>query len=137
MTQYFEIHRRDGAARLGELRLSDPVTTPAVVDDYVEDAGSLLAADREVPTGDESRLTILPHRAFPPGTREPVRESFRVDHPDLDAPTAAVVHSEEARDVGADAYLLSVAQGFVGHAAGFRDALLRAKDALPADTASR
>jgi archaeosine synthase len=135
MTEYFEVHRRDGAARLGELRLAEPVTTPAVVDEYLEDAGSLWAADREVPAGDDDRLTVLPHRAFPPGTRDPVRESFRVDAPDLDAPTAAVVHSQEARDVGADAYLLSDAQGFVGHAAGFRDALLRAKDALPADTA--
>ncbi|MEF8800682.1 MAG: archaeosine synthase subunit alpha [Halolamina sp.] len=135
MTEYFEVLRRDGAARLGELRLADPVMTPAVVDEHVDDAGSLWAADRDVPAVDDERLTILPHRAFPPGTREPVRESFRVDHPDLDAPTAAVHHSEEARDVGADAYLLSDAQGFVGHAAGFRDALLAAKEALPADTA--
>ncbi|AEN05690.1 archaeosine synthase subunit alpha [Halolamina sp.] len=135
MTEYFEVHRRDGAARLGELRLSDPVTTPAAVDEHVEDAGSLWATDQEVPAGDDDHLTILPHRAFPPGTQEPVRESFRVDQPDIDAPTAAVIHSEEARNVGTDAYLLSDAQGFVGHAVGFRDAILRTKEAIPADTA--
>ena len=33
MTEYFEVHERDGAARVGELRLRDPVTTPAVADD--------------------------------------------------------------------------------------------------------
>ncbi|MFW5939389.1 MAG: archaeosine synthase subunit alpha [Halolamina sp.] len=135
MTEYFEVHGRDGAARLGELRLAAPVTTPATVDSVVDDAGSLWAGERELPAGAEDRLTILPHRAFPPGTREPVRESFRVDHPDIDAPTAAVVSSEEAHDVGADAYLLSDANGFVGHAAGFKDAILRTRGAIPADTA--
>jgi len=135
MTEYFEVHGRDGAARLGELRLADPVTTPAAVDDHVEDAGSLWAQERELPAGAEDRLTVLPHRAFPPGTREPVRESFRVDHPDIDAPSAAVVSSEEARNVGADAYLLSDANGFVGHASAFTDAIVRTREAIPADTA--
>ncbi|MFD1526438.1 archaeosine synthase subunit alpha [Halolamina salina] len=135
MTEYFEVHGRDGAARLGELRLADPLTTPATVDEVTEDAGSLWAEDRELPEGADDSLTILPHRAFPPGTREPVRESFRVDHPEIDAPTAAVVSSEEARDVGADAYLLSDANGFVGHAAAFKDAIIRTREAIPADTA--
>ncbi|MFC6736658.1 archaeosine synthase subunit alpha [Halolamina salina] len=135
MTEYFEVHGRDGAARLGELRLADPLTTPATVDEVTEDAGSLWAEDRELPEGADDSLTILPHRAFPPGTREPVRESFRVGHPEIDAPTAAVVSSEEARDVGADAYLLSDANGFVGHAAAFKDAIIRTREAIPADTA--
>jgi archaeosine synthase len=135
MTEYFEVHGRDGAARLGELRLADPLTTPATVDEVVDDAGSLWAEDRELPEGADDRLTILPHRAFPPGTREPVRESFRVDHPEIDAPSAAVISSEEARDVGADAYLLSDANGFVGHASAFNDAVLRTREAIPADTA--
>ncbi|GAB7094273.1 archaeosine synthase subunit alpha [Halolamina litorea] len=135
MTEYFEVHGRDGAARLGELRLADPVTTPAAVDSVVDDAGSLWAQERELPEGADDRLTILPHRAFPPGTREPVRESFRVDHPEIDAPTAAVMSSEEARNVGSDAYLLSDANGFVGHASAFRDAVVRTREAIPADTA--
>jgi len=135
MTDYFEVHERDGAARLGELRLADPVSTPALADPVVEDAGSLWAADREVPDGDDASLTVLPHRSFPAGTRGEVRESFAVDHPDVDYPSAAVVDSEDARDVGADAYLLADAAGFVGHGEAFRDAIVRAKDALPADTA--
>ncbi|RAW45593.1 tRNA-ribosyltransferase [Halorubrum sp. 48-1-W] len=135
MTDHFEVHERDGAARLGELRLAEPVTTPALADPFLVDAGSLWTADREVPEGDETTLTVLPHRSFPAGTREEVRESFRVDHPAIDAPTAAVVDAEAPRDVGADAYVLADAGGFVGHGEAFRDAILSAKSALPADTA--
>ena len=135
MTDYFEVHERDGAARLGEVRLADPVTTPALADPFLRDAGSLWTADREIPEGDDNTLTVLPHRSFPAGTRTEVRESFRVDHPAIDAPTAAVVSSESARDVGADAYVLSDATGFVGHAEAFRDAILSVKAAIPTDTA--
>ncbi|WP_430506397.1 archaeosine synthase subunit alpha [Haloparvum sp. PAK95] len=135
MTDYFEVHERDAAARLGELRLDEPVTTPALADPFLEDAGSLWAAEREFPEGDDSSLTVLPHRAFPAGTREEVQESFRVDQPETDFPAAAVVPSEDPVDVGADAYVLSDAQGFVGHGAGLKDAIVNAKAALPADTA--
>ncbi|ELZ42236.1 PUA domain containing protein [Halorubrum saccharovorum DSM 1137] len=135
MTDYFEVHERDGAARLGELRLADSVTTPALADPFLTDAGSLWAGDRRIPDGDEASLTVLPHRAFPAGTREEVRESFAVDHPDVDYPAAAVVDSESARDVGADAYVLADASGFVGHGEAFRDAIVAAKESLPADTA--
>lgn len=38
MTDYFEVHQRDGAARLAELRLADPLTTPALADDVLTDA---------------------------------------------------------------------------------------------------
>jgi archaeosine synthase len=135
MTDYFEVLSRDGAARIGELRLSEPVTTPALVDDYVEDAGSLWNEEREVPEGDDAVLTVLPHRAFPAGTADEVKESFRVDYPDVDYPSAAVVASDAARDAGTDAYILSDAQGFVGHATAFKDAIIEAKESLPADTA--
>ncbi|WP_418281055.1 archaeosine synthase subunit alpha [Halorubrum sp. DTA98] len=135
MTEYFEVHERDGAARLGELRLADPVTTPSLADPFIEDAGSLWAREQAVPDGDADELTVLPHRGFPAGTREEVRESFRVDHPNVGFPSAAVVDSETPRDVGADAYVLSDASGFVGHGEAFRDAVLSAKETLPADTA--
>ncbi|MFA9517581.1 archaeosine synthase subunit alpha [Halopenitus sp. H-Gu1] len=135
MTEYFEIHERDGMARLGELRLADPVRTPVRADTLLDDAGSLWAADRSVPEGDESALTILPHRGFPAGTREAVRESFRVDHPDVEFPSAAVISAADPTDVGADAYVLSDATGFVGHGAAFVDAIVRVKRAVPADTA--
>jgi len=40
MTDYFEVHERDAAARVGELRLAESVTTPALADDVIRDAGS-------------------------------------------------------------------------------------------------
>ncbi|WP_254763201.1 archaeosine synthase subunit alpha [Natrinema marinum] len=135
MTDYFEIHERDGAARVGELRLSSPVTTPALVDDILEDAGSLWSADRDVPEGDDSRLTVLPHRAFPGGTPEEVQESFAVDYPDVDYPSVAVVSSEQADNHGTDAYALSNGQSVMGHGAALVEAVVSVREAIPADTA--
>jgi len=137
MTDYFfdpRARRRRRPAR--ELRLRPPVTTPALADPFLADAGSLWAAERTVPDGDEASLTVLPHRVPPAGTRGEVRESFAVDHPEVDFPAAAVVDSESARHVGADAYVLADASGFVGHGEAFRDAtIVSAKESLPADTA--
>ena len=135
MTEYFEVHERDGAARLAELRLAEPVTTPAVVDDYVEDAGSLWPEERDRPAGDESVLTVLPHRGLPGGTPDEVADAFATDYPDVDYPSAAVVSSDTAQDYGADAYVLSGAPGVVGHAEAFVDAVIQARTAVPDDTA--
>ncbi len=135
MTDYFEIHARDGAARIGELRLTESVTTPGLADGVVSDAGSLWFKERELPEGDESKLTVLPHRAFPSGTDEEVMESFAVDYPDVEFPSAAVVAPETAEDFGTDAYVLSGSQRFVGHGAGFREAIVQTREAIPADSA--
>ncbi len=138
MTDYFEVHDRDGAARVGELRLSDSLRTPAVSDDVLSDAGSLWPADRDVPEGDESALTVLPHRAFPGGTADEVQEAFAVDYPDVDYPSAAVVSPDtaaDATDANADAYVLSNAQAIAGHAQAFVAAVVRTREAIPPDTA--
>ena len=135
MTDYFEVLDRDGAARIGELRLAEPVTTPARVDDILLDSGSLWNADRERPEGDDDALTILPHRSLPAGSREEVQEAFETTHADTDFPTAAVVASDDPTPQGADAYILSDAAGFLGHGEGFKQAIINAKQALPADTA--
>jgi archaeosine synthase len=138
MTDYFEVHERDGAARLGELRLEDPLWTPALADDVLEDAGSRWPEQREIPDGDESSLTVLPHRAFPGGTPAEVQEAFAVDYPDVEFPSAAVVTPETAADATAaspDAYALSNAQEIAGHASAFVDAVVRTREAVPADTA--
>jgi archaeosine synthase len=135
MTDYFEVHARDGAARVGELRLSSPLTTPALADDVVEDAGSLWSEARPTPEGSEDVLTVLPHRAFPAGTRDEVQESFSVAYPDVDFPSAAVVTAATAKDYGADAYVLADATGVVGHAEAFVDSVQAVREATPADTA--
>ncbi|SDQ28950.1 archaeosine synthase subunit alpha [Natronobacterium texcoconense] len=135
MTDYFEVHERDGAARVGELRLADTWTTPALVDDLLEDAGSLWSSDREVPEGDESKLTVLPHRSFPGGTADEVQESFAVDYPDVDYPSVAVISSENATDHGTDAYAVSDVQSTTGHGAALVEAVVNVREEIPADTA--
>jgi archaeosine synthase len=135
MTEYFEVHERDAAARVGELRLSESVRTPTLADDVVEDAGSQWVEPQGLPEGDESVVTVLPHRAFPSGTAEEVQESFAPDYPDVDFPSAAVVSPDTAEDFGADAYVLSGAPGIVGHGAAFEDAVVETRNAIPHDTA--
>ncbi len=137
MTEYFEVHTRDGAARLGELRLASPRQTPALVGDLLEDGGSLWAADREIPDGDDRKLTVLPHRGFPGGTAEEVRESFAVEYgdPEYSQPSAAVISSESPIAQGTDAYLISDVQSITGHGSAFVEAVVRIREAIPADTA--
>ncbi len=152
MTDYVEIHERDGAARLGDLRLADPVTFPTLVGErgvdpvapgvedespyqVLVDAGSEWVAERERPDGDESAVTILPHRGFPGGTPDEVQSAFAVDYPDVDYPSAAVVSPDTADDLGADVYVISNAQELAGHAQAFVAGIVRTREAIPADTA--
>ena len=146
MTDYFEVHERDGAARIGELRLADSVPTPALVDDVdadtagavhtiLDDAGGRWPAEPDTPEGDEAAVTILPHRGLPAGTPDEVAEAFADDYPDVDFPSGAVVSPDTAGDHAADVTVLSGAPGYVGHGSAFVDALTTVKDAVPADTA--
>jgi Queuine tRNA-ribosyltransferases, contain PUA domain len=178
MTEFFEIHDRDGAARVGELRLAESTWTPALADPIIEDSGSLWVGEQESSGGDPTALTVLPHRAFPAGTREEIRDVFSPDSRPADFPAAVVVSSEQfinpdgdvtvelASNSGpqsetgethpdgganradedeaslntliegaADAFVLSDAAGIVGHGEAFRDAIVRTRNAIPADTA--
>jgi archaeosine synthase len=135
MTDYFEVHERDGAARLGEVRLADSHRTPALGDEILVDGGSRWPEARELPAGDESSLTVLPHRSFPAGTADEVAEAFAVDYPDVDFPSAAVVSPATAADYGADAYVLSNAPGLVGHAEAFVESVVDVRETIPPDTA--
>lgn len=135
MTDYFEVHERDGPARLGELRLADPMPTPALVDDHIEDAGSLWSEEREIPNGNDAVLTVLPHRSAPAGTASEVTEAFAPEYPSVDFPSAAVISRETAADHGSDAYILSSAPGLTGHAERFVDTIIDVRESIPADTA--
>jgi archaeosine synthase len=146
MTDYFEVHERDGAARLGELRLADAVPTPALVDDVdadtpgrvhtiLRDAGGRWPSEPDASEGDDSHVTILPHRGLPAGTPEEVADAFANDYADTDVPSGAVVSPETADDHPADLTVLSGGPGYVGHGAVFVDAITTVKDAVPADTA--
>ncbi|WP_135666227.1 archaeosine synthase subunit alpha [Halorhabdus rudnickae] len=133
MTEYFEVIDRDGAARIGDLRLAESITTPALVDDVLSDAGSLWTADRQVPEGSEDEVTVLPHRGFPAGTPEEVQTAFDPSVPDIEYPSAAVVSPETATDHGTDVYVLSGGSGLVGHSAAFVEAVLATRDSIPPD----
>ncbi|QGN06339.1 tRNA-ribosyltransferase [Halorhabdus sp. CBA1104] len=133
MTEYFEVIDRDGAARIGTLRLADAITTPALVDDVLEETGSLWSGEQAVPDGDESTLSVLPHRAFPAGTPTEVQTAFEPNYPDVAFPSAAVVSPETAGDHGTDAYVLAGASGFTGHSAAFVEAIIATREAIPPD----
>jgi archaeosine synthase len=135
MTEFFEIHERDGPARIGELRLSESLTTPALADSVLRDAGSLWSEARDTPEGDRDALTVVPHRAFPAGTPEEVAEAFAGESPDIDGPSAAVISAETASNLGTDAYVLSDAPGVVGHARAFVETIIAVKNAIPTDAA--
>jgi archaeosine synthase len=138
VTDGFEVLDRDGPARLGELRLADPRTTPALIDDVLADSGSLWTAERDVPAGDPARLTVLPHRGHPAGTPDAVAEAFDscpVDPEAVDGPTAAVISREAVTTCGADAYVLSGARALLGDARRFVETLTAVRDAIPDDAA--
>ena len=135
MTEYFEVLDRDGAARVGELGLADPVQTPGLIGEAREDAGSLWAADHEIPTGSEASLTVLPHRAFPSGTPAAVQDEFDVPAPAIDGPSAAVISRDTAGDRGTDAYVLSAPGPLLGHARAFVETLIEVRRSIPDDTA--
>ena len=135
MTEFFEVHERDGPARVAELRLTDSLTTPALCDEVLRDAGSLWSAERDTPKGDPASLTVLPHRGVPAGTPEEVNEAFAASPPDIDAPSAAVIATGTSADRGTDAYVLSGAPGLVGHARAFVETIVEVKESIPADGA--
>lgn len=135
MTEYFEVLARDGAARLGDVRLDTSVTTPALADDIVTNAGSTWAVERQTPEPQSDRIAILPHRGLPPGTPDPVADAFSEPPQAIEGPTGAVVDSRTAADMDVDLYALSTAQGIVDHAAAFCETLIETRRAIPDDTA--
>lgn len=136
MTEWFEVVDRDGPARLGELRLTNPITTPAAADEAIVDAGSLWPTDRDRPATPPDRLTVLPHRGMPTGTREVVQDAFTPTLPSADGPAAAVVTPETASGPdGVDAYVVSGLTGHVGDARRLVRTLLSVREAIPSDTA--
>lgn len=135
MTEFFEVLDRDGAARLGELRLDEPLQTPTTVDAVLEDAGSRWVNSRDEPEGSSATLTILPHRGMPTGTRGVVQEAFAPSIPDVTFPSAAVITPHLADDLGADAYVLSGLTGIDRDPRRLVEAITETRRAIPPDTA--
>lgn len=135
MTEYFEILERDGPARLGTVRLEEPITTPGVLADRLRDAGSQWVADHPVPDPDGGVVTMLPHRGFPAGTDERVIDAFDAAPPAYEGPSGTTITPETAGDRGTDVYALAGPQEVMGHAAAFREAIIRVREAIPPDAA--
>ena len=135
MTDYVEVIDRDGPARLGELRLTESITTPAIADDLITDAGSKWGRERSEPAPHPDHFTILPHRSLPPGTPDAVADAFTDPPTAIDGPSGAAIAPHTAADAGVDLYALSTVQGIVGHAAAFREAIIETRRAIPDDTA--
>lgn len=135
MTDYFEVHSRDGTARQGELRLATPLDTPALADDVVVNSGSDWIGEQSPAEGSDEHVVVLPHRGFPSGTDARVQSAFDQEVTDVSFPSAAVITPDTARDTGADMYILSTAQGLVNHAQAFVDAIIETRNIIPSDTA--
>ncbi len=136
MTDYFEVVDRDGAARLGRLRLDTPVETPAVVDDVLEDYGSLWTDSRSTPEGDDVEgVAVLPHRAMPSGTPDKILEAMQETHGDvdLDVATAAVTSVDSPEASGHDMHILTGLRE--GDSRRVVDAALRCRRELAPDSA--
>ncbi|MDY6764351.1 MAG: archaeosine synthase subunit alpha [Halobacteria archaeon] len=138
MTDYFEVHERDGPARLGEIRLDESLTTPCLVGDVLEDYGSLWTGEREMPEGNPSKISILPHRSMPSGTPEEIVDNLQVSHDknsdsDLDFPTASVMSVEKPEATGHDMYILTGLQD--GYARQIFDRITEARRTLEPDSA--
>lgn len=135
MTEYFEVHERDGPARLGELRLEAAQFTPSLGDEVVVDGGSLWPREREVPELDSDRVTVFPHRGMPTGTREVIQDTFEPAIPEVEGPAAVVVTRETATDLGVDTYVVSGLTGLRGDARRLVESVTGVRRAIPADTA--
>lgn len=134
MTEYFEVRAHEDTARLGTLRLTEPLSTPGLIGERLQDAGSLWSTPRTVPPGDESVITLLPHRSYPPGT-PPTRQTSREPEHAVEGPAAAVVTTTTAADTDADVYVLSTAAAAVGDAESFLETITAVRRAIPTDTA--
>lgn len=134
MTEYFEVHGRDGGARLAEVRLTEPVTTPALADDFVVDSGSAWASVPDTPDGDEGCITVLPHRGLPTGTREEVRDVFQLEHEDVPYPSAVVMAPGTEPPGPADIYIMSGLAGIRTDPRRLLDAILTTRQTIPPDT---
>ncbi len=62
-------------------------------------------------------------------------ESFAVDYPDVEFPSAAVVSPKRPRTSAPTSTSSRVRRGFVGHGAGFKDAIIETREAIPSDSA--
>ena len=158
MTQYFEVEKRDGAARIGKLLLFPEVRTPCILSTAelgnfekpgpVVDAGSFWGAKsrselearvkqiREK-VGDGT-LIILPHQAYPPSVSTNSREKteiFIVKRGEkMEGPTGFLLRPE-GDVLESDLYIMEGAGTLENNARMFLETLIELKNRTSPDTA--
>lgn len=147
MTRYFEVTKRDAAARLGRLMLKENYPTPLILKSGKENpvvyAGSLW--DRSTLSPEMAKpdtLVILPDKSMPLHARaEKVKqmvESGRQAGDNWDTwggPVGRVVHPAYPDTTPADLYVIGAAKQLENNPRALRDIVIHIKKNTPPDTA--
>jgi archaeosine synthase len=147
MTKYFEVTRRDAAARLGKLLLDDHYPTPLILhpgkDSPIVFAGSLWARNVLSPEEvDPGKLVILPDKSLPLHARpEMVKEIYdsakhqRQQWEKWDGATGQLVHPACPGIPYADMYVIGAAKRMENNPGMLLDTVINIKNNTPPDTA--
>jgi archaeosine synthase len=147
MTKYFEVTRRDAAARLGKLLLDDHYPTPLILhpekDSPIIFAGSLWARNILSPDKvDTEKLVILPGKPMPLHARpEMVKEindsakQKRQQWEKRDGATGQLVHPSCPDITHADMYVIGAAKQMENNPRMLLDTVIHIKNNTPPDTA--
>ncbi|HPE63700.1 MAG TPA: archaeosine synthase subunit alpha [Methanothrix sp.] len=141
MTRHFEVTARDGPARIGRLRLAEPIETPAIISgEMIRSAGPIWAfssADEallragEMASEDTSKIFIGPYVAVPLHTEPP----FAIPWVPSNGPSGFVVHplAKEAPPAS-DVYVIGAA-GSLRNPRELVAFVTRIRDETPPDSA--
>ena len=147
MTRYFEVTRRDGAARMGKLMLKESHPTPMILE--VESgfpivyAGSPWGHSILTPDDvDDGTLVILPDKSMPLHARgekvkrmvESVRESAQIWN-NWQGPVGRIVHPAYPDTSPADMYVMGAAKQMEHNPRVLLETVIHIRNNTPPDTA--
>jgi len=158
MTQYFEIEKRDGAARIGKLLLVPKLRTPCIISTSelgnienpgaVVDVGSFWGVESDVKLEERIKqirektkngtLIILPHQVYSPSISAESRGKIRKLTADcgkkIEGPIGSLLRTE-GDILKSDLYIMEGAGTLENNARKFLETLFKLKDRIPPDTA--
>ena len=158
MTQYFEIEKRDGAARIGKLLLVPKLRTPCIISTSelgnienpgaVVDVGSFWGVESDVKLEERVKqirektkngtLLILPHQVYSPSISAESRGKIRkltIDCGEkMEGPIGSLLRTE-GDILKSDLYIMEGAGTLENNARKFLETLFKLKDRIPPDTA--
>lgn len=143
MTRYFEVTRRDGAARIGRLMLDRRILTPAILNAEMlrRHQGSIIDAgciwDRQIINSpDRNKLLILPHRSLPLHAPSEIVDRSAAASLHRDGAVGEVIHPMQ-RDIprDRDLYVIGAASMLEDQARLLVNTVLKIKNNTMPDTA--